>query len=103
MEDFTVAAKVSDIADGSMKTVSVRGKFIAIANVGGQFFAVDDTCSHAACSLGSEGFLEGTTVTCGCHGAQFNITTGKVLSLPAVSDVAPYEVKLEAGEIWVKI
>ncbi len=103
MEDFVKIVAVSDIAPGSMKTVIAAGKRIAVANVGGQFFAIDDTCSHEQCSLGTEGFLDSNVVICGCHGANFDVATGKVLSLPAPTDVASYQVKVEKGEIFVKV
>lgn len=103
MEGFVKIAEAGDIASGSMKTVVVSGKRIAIANVGGHFFAIDDTCSHEECSLGSEGFLDGNIVVCGCHGSNFDVTNGKVLSLPAPTDVASYQVKVEKGEIFVKV
>ena len=94
---------VSELPPGSIKTVSAAGKRIAIANVGGQYFAVDDTCTHAQCSLGSEGFLDGSTVTCGCHGAQFDMTSGKAAALPATSDLPVYEVTVEDDALMVHI
>lgn len=103
MSDFIKAAAASDVPSGSMRTVTVSGKPIALANVDGQFFAVDDTCSHEQCSLGTEGFLDGSIITCGCHGSQFEVTTGKVLSLPAPSDVTSYEVKVEGNDVLIKI
>jgi nitrite reductase/ring-hydroxylating ferredoxin subunit len=58
MGNFVIVAKIQDIPSGSMKTLSVKGKKIAVANVEGEFFAIDDTCSHEECSLGTEGFLD---------------------------------------------
>ncbi|MEK7543406.1 MAG: non-heme iron oxygenase ferredoxin subunit [Patescibacteria group bacterium] len=103
MADFIKALSVNDIPSGSMKTVMVGGKPIAVAHVDGEFFAIDDTCSHAQCSLGSEGFIDGSVVTCGCHGAQFDVTNGKVMSLPAVVDVKSYSVKVEENDILIAI
>ncbi len=103
MSTFTKAARVSDIPSGTKKTVFVTGKKIAIANVDGEFFAIDDTCSHQQCSLGGEGFLDGSVIICGCHGAQFDVTDGKVLSLPAVSDVGSYETKVEGEDVLVSV
>lgn len=103
MAEFVKIAETADISSGSMKSFRVGTKTIAVANVDGKFFAIDDTCSHAQCSLGSEGFLDGSTVTCGCHGAQFDVATGSVVSLPATEDVVSYQVKEENGEIFVNI
>ncbi len=102
MDGFTDALSQLDLPQGSMKTVVVRGKKVAIANVDGQVFAIADTCSHEECSLGSEGYLDGNVIICGCHGAQFDAASGKVLSLPATVDVASYQVKIDNGRIWVK-
>ncbi|MBI3955966.1 non-heme iron oxygenase ferredoxin subunit [Candidatus Gottesmanbacteria bacterium] len=103
MADFMKACAAGDIASGTMKTMVVGGKKITVANLDGEFFAVDDTCSHEQCSLGEEGFLDGNVVTCGCHGAQFDVTNGKVMSLPAPTDVASYPVKLEGNDVFIKI
>lgn len=100
---FTKIASIQDIKEGMIKSFTVQGKKIAIANVDGEFFAVDDTCTHDECSLGDEGLMDGSTVICGCHGAMFDVTTGKVLALPGVTDVATYEVKVEGDDIMVKL
>lgn len=102
MGDFVKVMAMSDLTSGGMKTVVVSGKKIAVAHVDGEFFAIDDICSHAQCSLGSEGFLDGAVVTCGCHGAQFDVTSGKVMSLPAATDIASYKVKVENGAVYVR-
>lgn len=96
-------AKTADIPSGSMKTIRVQGKAIALANVDGQYFAIGDTCTHKGCSLGSEGFLDGTTITCGCHGGQFDVTTGKVLAAPPPTDESSYPVKVEGEDISLEI
>lgn len=103
MANFQKAGSVSEFPPGTKKTVTVGGKKIALANVDGEFFAIDDTCTHEHCSLGTEGFLDGSTIICGCHGAQFDVTDGKVLALPAPADVASYETKVENGEVFVSI
>jgi len=103
MTNFVAVAKTSDIPMGSMKAIMVSGKRIALANVDGQYFAVDDTCTHAQCSLGSEGFLDGSNIVCGCHGAQFDATTGKVLTLPATVNLSSYHVKVEGDDVLVAV
>lgn len=103
MADFVKAITVAELPQGSKKTVSVGSKRLAIANVAGEFFAIDDRCSHEDCSLGTEGFLDEHVIICGCHGSQFDMRNGKVLSLPAPTDVASYETKVENGDVWVQI
>lgn len=101
MSDFQKIASKNEIENGSMKTFEVNGKKVAIANMDGQFFAIDDTCSHAQCSLG-EGFLDEQTVICPCHGSTFDVSNGKVLSLPATQNVGSYPVKVEGDDILVQ-
>jgi len=103
MPQFTKVLKVSDLPSGSMKTVSAFGRPIALAHVDGQYFAVDDICTHQQCSLGGEGFLDSNVITCGCHGAQYDVTSGKVMALPAVENLASYQVKVEGNDILVGV
>jgi 3-phenylpropionate/trans-cinnamate dioxygenase ferredoxin subunit len=87
---------------GGMVAVDVEGRRIAVANVDGTLFAFGDTCTHRGCSL-AKGHLSGTTVTCSCHGSQFDVTTGRVLKGPAVQPVQTYPVKLQGGHVQVEI
>jgi nitrite reductase/ring-hydroxylating ferredoxin subunit len=80
----------------------VSGTRIAIATVDGAFYAFGDTCTHQGCSL-AEGSLEATTVTCPCHGSQFNVTTGDVVRGPAREPVRSYPVRLEGGALRVDV
>lgn len=103
MADFVPVAKISDVPAGKMKSFVTGGKQIAIANVDGKYFAIDDLCTHAQCSLGGEGVLEGKNVTCGCHGSTFDVTNGKVKSPPATKNESSYEVKVEGDSIFVRL
>ena len=103
MASFVKVIKKSEIANGSKKTVFTSGKRIMIANVDGQFFALDDACTHAGCSLGTEGVLEGSVITCGCHGSQFEVGSGKVLNPPANVSMGTYEVKTEGDDVLVAL
>lgn len=103
MVQYIKALLVHDVPPGSMKTVRVGGKAVAIANVDGEVFAIDDICSHAQCSLGSEGFIDGNVVTCGCHGAQFDVTNGKVMSMPALTDVVSYPAKVVGQDVMIAL
>ena len=93
-------AKVSDIALGTAKQVEVDGEMIAIFNVDGEFFAINDCCTHAQASL-SEGTIENKTVTCPWHGAQFDLKTGKNLTMPAPTPVQTYQLKIEGDAIKI--
>jgi 3-phenylpropionate/trans-cinnamate dioxygenase ferredoxin subunit len=103
MEDYIFVCLVTELPPGSMRTYSVRGKQIALANVDGSFFAVDDTCTHEQCSLGSDGALDGNVIICGCHGAQYDVMTGDVLAPPAPRNVSSYETKIEDEKVMIKM
>ena len=100
--EFVKAVNTRQIPDGGLVGVEVRGVSIAVANVGGMFYAFDDTCTHEQCSL-AEGDLAGTTVTCMCHGAEFDVRTGEVLALPAPSPVKTYRTRIDGDELLVEV
>jgi nitrite reductase/ring-hydroxylating ferredoxin subunit len=93
--------RVEALADGT--AIRFDGPTpIAIFRVAGEFFAIDDTCTHARFSL-SEGYIDGATVECALHSARFCLRTGKVLSPPASVPVRTYPVRIEDGEIFVDV
>ena len=96
-------AKKADIKPGELALFEVAGRRIAVANANGRFFAIDDTCTHEQCSLAEEGTLEGTVVTCGCHGAQFDVTTGAVLAPPAPEPVTSYRLHVDHEDLILEI
>ena len=100
MNGYLRVARASEVPPGSMKRVEVAGRAVALANVDGEFYAIDDTCSHEEASL-SEGTLTGEVIACPKHGARFTAKTGRVLSLPAVRSVAVYPVRVQGDEILV--
>ena len=102
MAQFETVAKLGDIQDGMLSKFEVGGTRVAIANVGGTFYGFGDVCTHMGCSL-SEGVLEGTTVTCPCHGSQFDVTTGTVRRPPASMPVSAYPVRVEGDGIQVQV
>jgi nitrite reductase/ring-hydroxylating ferredoxin subunit len=102
MAEFTRVANVSDIPLGRGIVVEVNGNGIAVFNVKGEFYAIHNTCTHRGGPLG-EGTLSGKVVTCPWHGAQFDVTTGAVVSPPAPTDEACYPTKVEDGGVWVQV
>jgi 3-phenylpropionate/trans-cinnamate dioxygenase ferredoxin subunit len=96
-------ARTADIKPGELAAFDVAGIRIAIANADGRFFAIDDTCTHEQCSLAEEGTLDGTVVTCGCHGAQFDVTTGRVLAPPAPEPVKSYPLRIEQDAVVIEV
>lgn len=102
MSQFVKVATTADLPPGTSLCVTVDGHKIALFNLDGEYFAIDDTCSHADASL-SEGEIEGNCVICPRHGARFDIRTGQALSLPAWAPVDTYEVRVEGEEILVSV
>ena len=101
MANFVKAASLADLAPGNSMAVEVNGKTIALFNVGGKVFALDNTCMHRGGPLG-EGMLEGDVVTCPWHMWQYNVRTGEKVETPSVK-VASYPVQVEGDEIRVAI
>lgn len=102
MAEYIKVANKKDIENGKMKAYTISGKQITIANTDGEYLAFDDTCSHAQCSLAG-GYLDGYTLTCYCHGGQFDVKTGEVLAPPPTSPISTYRVKVEGEDILVEI
>ena len=98
-----IAGKISDIPPGKMIKVSIDGKDVLVANMDGKYFATDDTCTHSGSSL-SEGKLDGCTITCGWHGAQFDCKTGKLVKFPAkIRDLTSYNAVVESDNVFVEM
>lgn len=102
MAELVTVAKTTELGSGKAKAVQVKGQTIALFNIGGAYYAIDDTCTHQGGPL-SEGEVEGTTVTCPWHGAQFNLTSGDALSPPAPEGVKSYKVHVEGDEIRLEV
>ena len=102
MSDFVRVASVSDLADPGRMLVEVDDRMIALFHVGGQFYAIDDVCTHDGGPLG-EGRLEGFAIACPRHGAKFDIRDGRVLSMPATMPTVAHDVKVEGGEVFVRV
>ena len=98
-----LAGKVSDITSGKMVMVSTDGKDILVTNVDGNYYAMNDTCTHAGASL-SEGSLDGSTVTCPWHGSTWDCKTGKMIAFGVqLNDLSSYKVTVESDEIFVEV
>ncbi len=102
MGTFRKAAQTQDLAPGTATLLEIEGRGIALFNVGGKFYAVDNTCTHRGGPL-AEGAIEGDVVTCPWHGATYNIKTGEVLGPPAPSGVASYNVRVEGSDIEIEV
>lgn len=102
MPKFVEVVKKTEIPDQSAKCVEVEGKRIALFNLGGEFYAIADTCTHRGGPL-SEGSLEGEEVECPWHGARFNIKSGEVTGPPAPKGVTKYTVRVSGDAIEIEV
>jgi 3-phenylpropionate/trans-cinnamate dioxygenase ferredoxin subunit len=102
MSEFTAVCKVSDVPDPGKMLVEVGDRLVALFHSGGKFWVIDDVCTHDGGPL-AEGELDGFTIACPRHGAQFDIRTGRVLSMPATRDTVAHEVKVAGDEVLVKV
>ena len=100
MSDFVAVAKVSDVEEGQVKVVRVGDAPIGLTKVEGEFFAFVDVCTHDDGPV-AEGELDEYIIECPRHGAKFDIRTGKVRQLPAVTPIPVYAVKVEGDTVWV--
>ena len=101
MSNFVRVASTSDLKPGESKVVNANGTEVALFNVDGEFFAINNTCLHRGGPLG-EGFLEGDVVTCPWHGWRYNVKTGMNVTIPTAK-VETYQVKVEGNEVFVAV
>ena len=99
-DGFMAVARADELTEGNMRAFKVMDTKIAVANVGGSFYAFDDTCTHEGCSL-AEGDLEETVLTCSCHGSQFDVSNGELLQGPAQEPLKSYEMRVEEGNLEI--
>lgn len=102
MADFVAVAAVTDVPDPGRMVIEIDDRLIALFHVGGEFFALDDVCTHDGGPL-AEGELDNHTVACPRHGAQFDVRTGTALSLPATQPTVAHEVKVEDGQVFIRL
>lgn len=100
--EYIEIAQEGQIAPGTMKAVSVKGKDLLLSNIEGKYYAIGGKCTHMHGDL-SKGVLNGKVVTCPRHGSQFDVTSGARLAGPAKSNEPPFEVKVEGKSIKVGI
>jgi len=98
---FVRAAKTADVPPGTIREFQLEGKSVALANVNGQFYAINNICLHRGGPL-ADGALEGAVVTCPWHGWQYDVRTGKVGQNPTVG-VESYPVEVRGEEIFVNV
>lgn len=101
MSGWVTAGKAGDIPPGAWRTVELEGTHAVVFNLGGEYFAIEDVCTHDGGRL-TGGCVEGGEIVCPRHGARFCIRTGDALTAPAYEPTARFPVRIEAGEVQVR-
>ena len=102
MAEFVQVASKDQVPRGGRFSAWAGGRKILVYNVNDEYYATDEQCPHRECSL-AEGPFAGKVVTCPCHMARFDVTTGEVLSPPATTPLPTYRVKIEGNRILVSV
>jgi 3-phenylpropionate/trans-cinnamate dioxygenase ferredoxin subunit len=99
---FAIVAAKKDLETAKIVGVEANGKEICLVNIGNEYYAIGNPCTHMRCML-SDGELAGENIRCNCHGSVFSIKTGNVVSGPAKKPEPTYEVKIEGDQIMVDV
>ncbi len=102
MSEFVPVCKTTDIPDPGKQLLEINDRVVVLLHVGGEFFCIDDVCTHDGGPLG-EGALVDHTIACPRHFAQFDIRTGKAVTMPATEDTVVHEVRVLEGQVFVKL
>jgi nitrite reductase/ring-hydroxylating ferredoxin subunit len=104
MTDITFhrVAGAGELGDGEMRHVEIGERQIALFNLGGDFYATDELCTHAFAML-TDGFVDGELIECPLHGGKFEIKTGKAVAPPCTVDLKTYQVKVEGDAVLVGV
>ena len=98
---FVRTIKLGELPPGTIREFQIEGKAIAIANVAGKIYAINNICLHRGGPL-AQGPLEGKIVTCPWHGWQYDVTTGKIVQNPAAG-VDCYATELRGQDVFVDV
>jgi 3-phenylpropionate/trans-cinnamate dioxygenase ferredoxin component len=101
MSDWVTVASTEELAPGQFRTVDVDGTQIVVFNLAGEYYAIEDVCTHDGGRL-TGGSVEGDQIVCPRHGARFCIRTGDALTAPAYEPTAKFPVTVEDGEVRVR-
>lgn len=102
MSDFIKVATVAEVPVNGSKLVEVDDVRIALFNLNGEIYAIEDVCTHDGGPLVEGTIVNGCEVRCPRHGARFDIRTGKALSFPAFEPTNAYTVQVKGNEIWIE-
>jgi 3-phenylpropionate/trans-cinnamate dioxygenase ferredoxin component len=102
MADFVTAMKTKDVPPGMVKAVKIGGRSVVVCNVDGEYYAVDDICTHDGGPLGS-GKLCDAQIECPRHGARFDVRSGRAVVLPAILPIGTHAVEVDGDDVKVSL
>ena len=102
MAEFVTVGRSDEVPEGEATAFAIADQEIAVARVDGLLYAFDDICSHRRCNLALGGEIDGTTITCECHGSVFDLETGSPENPPATEPIAVFRVREADGEIQIE-
>jgi 3-phenylpropionate/trans-cinnamate dioxygenase ferredoxin subunit len=102
MSEFVKVATLDEIPPNSSLLVQVDGIEVALFNLDGEIYAIENVCTHDGGPLVEGTIINGCEVMCPRHGARFDIRTGEALSFPAFEPTTTYAVRVEEDEIWIE-
>jgi 3-phenylpropionate/trans-cinnamate dioxygenase ferredoxin subunit len=102
MDGFIKVATVDEVAQNGSLLVQVDGIEVALFNLGGEIYAIENVCTHDGGPLVEGTIVNGCEVMCPRHGARFDIRTGEALSFPAFEPTTSYAVRVEGNEVWIE-
>jgi 3-phenylpropionate/trans-cinnamate dioxygenase ferredoxin subunit len=100
MVDWIDIDSVENLPEGSVCLAEVNGDEVAVFNVGGRYYAIEDLCSHDGGTL-ADGMVEGFEIECPRHGARFDLRTGEVTAPPAYEAIRTFAVRIHEGRVQV--
>lgn len=101
-EGYIPAAKLSDIPECGVLAVEMEDRFLVLVRIDGEIYCLDDVCTHDGGPLG-EGELVGHCIACPRHGAQFDVRTGRAITMPATEPTATHLVRVEGDTVFVSL
>ena len=102
MSEFVKVGPLSELPDPGKQLVEVDDRLVVVFHVSGQIYCLDDICTHDGGPL-AEGELCDHEIACPRHGAKFDITNGKALTMPATEDTMAHEVRVEGDSVFIRL
>ena len=102
MSDFIPACKTTEVPLGGKLSLEIEDRFVVIAHIDGEYYCIDDVCTHDGGTLG-DGEIDGHCLVCPRHGAKFDVRNGDAITMPATEATASHEVRIDGDQILIRL